>query len=40
MEAPENFPAAQAVSTLIPSQSGTTNQPLVPLFSISPETVK
>ena len=36
----ENFPAAQAVSTLIPSQSGTTSQPLVPLFSISPETVK
>ena len=37
---PENFPAAQAVSTLIPSHSGTTSQAFVPLFSISPDTIK
>jgi hypothetical protein len=30
----------EAVRTLIPSHSGTTSQALIPLFSISPETIK
>ena len=36
----EDLPAAQAVSTLMPSHSGTTSQALRPAFSISPPTMK